>query len=95
MSKPTKAHIRELRTIIETHCGQRDLETFGWLVRNSALPPVEEGVPEGTGELRAAIERLLEWVRPIAGDNRDQEASAEETASLAALDAALLETEGK
>ena len=39
--------------------------------------------------LVAAVERVLIWVRPIAGDNTDMAAAVEEEDSIAAIDAAL------
>lgn len=45
-------------------------------------------------ELYAALERLLRWVEPIAGDNCDKAAEAEEIASVKQAHAALAKAAG-
>ena len=42
--------------------------------------------------LKEAAERVLKWVRPIAGDNRDDKASAEEELSVSLLEDAINRT---
>jgi hypothetical protein len=46
-------------------------------------------------ELLAALETVLSWAEPVAGDNRDKEAAANEEASIALARAAIAKAEGE